>query len=125
MYRYFGFYILLVDLVFQFLFSLWKVTIPRPPPPPQDPAETTHASCVCFSNVPLKTALPEDVLILLSVANLHSELAAMCKRRSSFFPRKKIFLHVVVYICLDGKGMAAALSMWRASFSFNAMCIMQ
>lgn len=57
---------------------------------------------------------------------LHLKLAAMCKRHSSFFPWKnKTFLHVVVYICLDGKGMAAALSMWRASFSFNAMCIMQ
>lgn len=30
---------------------------------------------------------------------------------------QKNFLLVVVYICLDGKGMAAALSMWRASFS--------
>lgn len=38
----------------------------------------------------------------------------------------KEFLHVVVvYICLDGNGMAAAVSVWRASFSFNAMCIMQ
>lgn len=82
---------------------------------------------VSVSSVPLKTALPGDVLILINVANfLHSKLAAICKRRSSFFlQKKKIFLHVVVYICLDGKGMAAALSMWRASFSFNAMCIMQ
>ena len=81
-------------------------------PKHQDTAETTHASCACPSSVPLRTALPEDVLILLNVAILHLRLAAMCKRHSCFFPwgkkKKKKILHVV-YICLDGKGMAAAL----------------
>lgn len=127
MYRYFEFRILPVDLVFEFSFffflflpPLWKVMTPTH----QDTAETTHASRVLFLKCTTENGFTWRCIDMTQCCNFCiSKLAAMCKRRSSFFPQKKSFY--MLSICLDGKGMAAALSMWRARFSFNAMCIMQ
>lgn len=117
MYRYYGFCILPVDLVYE-LVSPWSHD-PRTQLNPRMPA-------VSVLKCTTETALPGHVLILFNVSILPSKHSAMCKRRSSLFTSNfSPFFQHVVYVCLFGKGMVAAQSMWRASFSFNAMCIMQ
>lgn len=66
MYRYFGFCILPVDLVFEFylVFSLFgKSHDTQNPLPPRTQLKPRMPAASVFSSVPLKTVLPKDVLI--------------------------------------------------------------
>lgn len=80
---------LLVDLVFLFVFLIlfylfflsWKL-LDTPSP---KVAETTHASCVSSSSVPLKKQLfppKQKPPVMTLLQNWHSDTAAVCKRRS-------------------------------------------